>query len=68
MARQHPGETFSSYVMEGLLSFLVSESFEQKFLSKLCVFQVIPMMNVEGVIHGNNRCDLEGRDMNRCWG
>ena len=25
------------------------------------------MMNVDGVVHGNNRCDLDGKDMNRVW-
>lgn len=25
------------------------------------------MINVDGVIYGNFRCDLGGTDMNRCW-
>jgi cytosolic carboxypeptidase protein 2/3 len=25
------------------------------------------MINVDGVIYGNFRCDLSGMDLNRCW-
>lgn len=25
------------------------------------------MINVDGVIYGNFRCDLAGYDLNRCW-
>ncbi len=25
------------------------------------------MLNVDGVIYGNFRCDLAGNDLNRCW-
>lgn len=25
------------------------------------------MINVDGVIYGNFRCDLAGYDINRCW-
>ena len=25
------------------------------------------MVNVDGVIYGNFRCDLSGTDLNRCW-
>ena len=25
------------------------------------------MVNIDGVIYGNFRCDLAGYDLNRCW-
>lgn len=25
------------------------------------------MVNIDGVIHGNNRCSLSGEDLNRRW-
>lgn len=31
------------------------------------VFKIIPMVNPDGVFLGNNRCNLVGQDMNRCW-
>lgn len=30
-------------------------------------FHIFPMINVDGVIYGNFRCDLAGYDLNRCW-
>lgn len=31
------------------------------------VIRVFPMINVDGVIYGNFRCDLGGFDLNRTW-
>lgn len=31
------------------------------------IFQIIPMLNVDGVIYGNFRCDINGFDLNRQW-
>lgn len=50
MARQHPGETPGSFVMEGILDFLTDpQNEEADFLRKNCVFKIIPMMNPDGV-------------------
>jgi cytosolic carboxypeptidase protein 2/3 len=66
MARQHPGETPGSFIMEGILDFLLDlENEEAIMLRKTCVFHIIPMMNPDGVVHGNYRCSLSGTDLNR---
>lgn len=31
------------------------------------VFKIIPMINIDGVIHGNSRSLLTGVDSNRIW-
>ena len=31
------------------------------------VFKIIPMINPDGVIHGNSRAELTGIDPNRIW-
>ena len=31
------------------------------------MFKVVPMLNPDGVVYGNNRCSLAGVDLNRQW-
>ena len=64
-SRVHPGETNSSYIMEGLLDFLCGHEKEAKALRNNFVFKIIPMLNPDGVIVGNYRCSLSGNDLNR---
>ena len=54
--RIHPGETVSSYVLEGLISKILSES-EKNYhsLLKRVIFKIIPMINPDGVVCGNFR-------------
>lgn len=53
--------------MEGILDFLVSGSLEAEELLKKYIFKIAPMMNPDGVIYGNSRCDISGADINRQW-
>ncbi|CAG9326272.1 unnamed protein product [Blepharisma stoltei] len=66
-ARVHPGESPSSYIMQGLVKFLLGNSKDAKLLRKEFIFCIIPMLNPDGVIHGNTRCSLLGVDLNRRW-
>ena len=67
MGRVHPSESPASYIMQGLVNFLIGNSFEAKALRKHFVFKIIPMMNPDGVKYGNSRCSLLGVDLNRRW-
>lgn len=67
MARAHPGETVSSWIMHEFINFVISNSQEAVNLRKNFVFKLFPMINPDGVIHGNYRCSLSGRDLNRRW-
>ncbi|XP_048463232.1 cytosolic carboxypeptidase 2 [Rhincodon typus] len=64
-ARVHPGETNSSWVMAGFLEHLLGSSDDARLLRDMFIFKVVPMLNPDGVITGNYRCSLTGRDLNR---
>ena len=79
MARQHPGEVWSSYMTEGMIRHLLSldhkvQKIKKKYLKEEVdwlldnfIIKIYPMINVDGVIYGNFRCDLTGTDLNRKW-
>ncbi|XP_054843726.1 cytosolic carboxypeptidase 3 [Eublepharis macularius] len=64
-ARVHPGETNSSWMMKGFLDYILGDSNNAQLLRNTFVFKVVPMLNPDGVIVGNYRCSLAGRDLNR---
>ncbi|XP_049980269.1 cytosolic carboxypeptidase 2 isoform X3 [Alexandromys fortis] len=64
-ARVHPGESNGSWIMRGFLDFILGNSPDAQLLRDIFVFKVIPMLNPDGVIVGNYRCSLAGRDLNR---
>ncbi|XP_066439396.1 cytosolic carboxypeptidase 2 isoform X2 [Eleutherodactylus coqui] len=64
-ARVHPGETNGSWMMKGFLDFILSDSLDAQLLRNTFIFKVIPILNPDGVIVGNYRCSLSGRDLNR---
>ena len=66
-ARIHPGESNSSFMMKGVIDFLVSNDPIANELRDKFVFKIIPMLNPDGVINGNYRCSLAGCYLNRRW-
>nr|XP_045017454.1 cytosolic carboxypeptidase 2 isoform X1 [Jaculus jaculus] len=64
-ARVHPGESNGSWTMKGFLDFILSNSPDAQLLRDIFIFKVVPMLNPDGVIVGNYRCSLAGRDLNR---
>ncbi|XP_055899493.1 cytosolic carboxypeptidase 2-like isoform X29 [Biomphalaria glabrata] len=64
-SRVHPGESNSSWMLKGFLDFVTSSSPDAKLLRDSFIFKVVPMLNPDGVIVGNYRCSLTGRDLNR---
>jgi cytosolic carboxypeptidase protein 5 len=65
-ARVHPGETPASYLMNGIIKFLVDKSDPRaKILRKYFVFKIIPIINVDGVSRGFYRYDTNSLNMNR---
>ncbi|KAL5105792.1 hypothetical protein TcWFU_005037 [Taenia crassiceps] len=67
-ARVHPGETVGSWNMKGLMELLTNQrNAKAKELRRHYVFKLVPMLNADGVIVGNYRCSLVGRDVNRTY-
>lgn len=64
----HPGETNASWMIHGLIRFLVSTHPVAKNLRKRIIFKIVPMLNVDGVIIGNYRSSFAGCDLNRRFG
>jgi murein tripeptide amidase MpaA len=68
MARQHPGETMGSFIMDEILNYFAGEpSIEKEFILWRFNIYCIPMVNVDGVVLGNYRGNAHGYDLNRCW-
>ncbi|XP_037882975.1 cytosolic carboxypeptidase Nna1 isoform X2 [Glossina fuscipes] len=64
-ARVHPSETPSSWMMKGLMDFITADTAVAKRLRHKFIFKLIPMLNPDGVIVGNTRNSLTGKDLNR---
>ena len=57
-ARIHPGESNSSFVIKGLIEYILSD--QATNLRSKIIFNIIPMLNPDGVIIGNYRTGLTG--------
>lgn len=66
-SRVHPGESNSSWVMKGVLDFLMSNFYTARHLRETFIFKIVPMLNIDGVVNGCHRCSLSGDDLNRRW-
>jgi cytosolic carboxypeptidase protein 2/3 len=66
-ARVHPGESNSSFAMESMLECLCGNSLLGNQLRNKYIFYVIPMLNPDGVVAGNYRTSLFGKDLNRTY-
>lgn len=54
-SRVHPGEAQSSWVVQGIIEFLLSDDPTAVRLRQQYIFKIVPMLNQDGVIFGNYR-------------
>lgn len=68
VARQHPGESMAEWFMQGLIFALLDEDdpVSKKLLQK-ANFYLVPNMNIDGSIAGNQRHNVAGANLNREW-
>lgn len=65
-ARVHPGETPASFLMNGIINFLLDPNDPRaEILRKAFVFKIIPIINTDGVSRGFYRYDTNSLNMNR---
>ena len=62
VGRQHPGEPVGSWMTEGFIREVRARADTSKML-----WVIVPMLNVDGVVLGNNRTGLIGYDLNRLY-
>ncbi len=67
VGRQHPGETPGSWMIEGLIRWLLSDSPQAAALLENCSFHIIGFINPDGVLRGNFRTNAAGLNLNRQW-
>lgn len=65
IARSHPGQSSSSWVMKGVIDYLSSDNPSLMFFPQNLQIKLIPMANPDGVSFGNYRTGLMGKDFNR---
>ena len=57
-SRVHPGESPSSFIMRGILHYVTGQTDLAEALRKHYIFKIVPMINPDGVIVGNTRCNI----------
>ncbi len=66
-SRAHAGEHTSTHVMLGILAQATEDSPMGRHLRRHCIFNFVPLQNVDGVWLGHTRWDSQGIDPERQW-
>lgn len=66
VARQHPGESIGSWMIEGFLKEYFSDV-QRKVVQDIFTFYIIPMANPDGVKLGHWYTNKKGQNLNRSW-
>ncbi len=67
-SRAHAGEVTSTLLMLGFLDQITTDSYEGRRLRHFCIFNIVPLQNIDGVFLGHTRWDSQGIDPERQWG
>lgn len=68
VGRQHPPEITGSYGLRGFVPALYEQSPLANSFREQYGIVLVPLMNPDGVVHGNWRHNMHDTDLNRDWG
>jgi hypothetical protein len=66
-SRAHAGEATGTYCMLGFLEKVLENTTTGRQLRKNCIFNIVPLLNCDGVFLGQTRWDSQGIDPERLW-
>lgn len=66
-ARTHAAEVGSSYLLEGLINTVLSDSRIGNTLRGKYIFKIVPMHNADGIILGNYRTNASSINLENQW-
>jgi hypothetical protein len=66
-SRAHAGEVTSTHTMVGFLKQITEDSIIGERLRRNCIFNIVPLVNVDGTERGLTRWDAQGIDPERQW-
>jgi hypothetical protein len=66
-SRAHAGEVTSTHCLIGFLQQVTEDSELGRQLRQNCIFNIVPLENVDGVWAGHTRWDAQGLDPERDW-
>ncbi|RQG89356.1 M14 family zinc carboxypeptidase [Natrarchaeobius chitinivorans] len=64
--RLHPGETLSSYQIEGAVNYIL-DTFRESGFDRAYRFHIYPNGNPDGMVNGWQRHNVNGVNLNRQW-
>ena len=67
LGRQHFGETPSSFIIHGLINFLLSRNKKAFKIREQIEFWILPVVNPDGIISGDYRYNTQGKDIKRSF-
>ena len=68
IARQHPGESMTEWLVEGLIERLLDPADPvARKIAQLATLHIVPNMNPDGAALGNLRSNAAGANLNREW-
>ncbi len=68
LGRQHPPELTGAFAMLPFLETIFADTALAKSFRDRFHITAVPLMNPDGVVHGNWRHNMNGVDLNRDWG